>query len=85
MLIVCFALLSTQHSYSSHAYPHILLTHLHAHTYAYVPTSHTYTHLPQICIHTEDAYRIDAEIDGEVVGLDILDTAGQVRTLDSSG
>lgn len=25
----------------------------------------------------EDAYRIDAEIDGEVVGLDILDTAGQ--------
>ena len=26
---------------------------------------------------TEDAYRIDAEIDGEVVGLDILDTAGQ--------
>ena len=27
----------------------------------------------------EDAYRIDAEVDGEVVGLDILDTAGQVR------
>lgn len=26
----------------------------------------------------EDAYRIDAEVDGEVVGLDILDTAGQV-------
>ena len=26
---------------------------------------------------SEDAYRIDAEIDGEVVGLDILDTAGQ--------
>jgi small GTP-binding protein len=26
---------------------------------------------------TEDAYRIDADIDGEVVGLDILDTAGQ--------
>lgn len=25
----------------------------------------------------EDAYRIDADIDGEVVGLDILDTAGQ--------
>ncbi|KAL5481783.1 hypothetical protein EMCRGX_G022023 [Ephydatia muelleri] len=25
----------------------------------------------------EDAYRIDAEIDGETVGLDILDTAGQ--------
>lgn len=25
----------------------------------------------------EDAYRIDAEIDNEVVGLDILDTAGQ--------
>lgn len=25
----------------------------------------------------EDAYRIDAEVDGEVVGLDILDTAGQ--------
>ena len=32
----------------------------------------THTHT-----HTEDAYRIDAEIDGEVVGLDILDTAGQ--------
>jgi len=44
-----------------------------------------YTHLPHICVHTEDAYRIDAEIDGEVVGLDILDTAGQVRTLASSG
>lgn len=29
-------------------------------------------------IVSEDAYRIDAEIDGEVVGLDILDTAGQV-------
>ena len=29
-----------------------------------------------LCL-TEDAYRIDAEIDGEVVGLDILDTAGQ--------
>ena len=27
--------------------------------------------------HLEDAYRIDADIDGEVVGLDILDTAGQ--------
>ncbi len=27
--------------------------------------------------YTEDAYRIDAEIDNEVVGLDILDTAGQ--------
>ena len=26
---------------------------------------------------SEDAYRIDADIDGEVVGLDILDTAGQ--------
>ena len=26
----------------------------------------------------EDAYRIEANIDGEVVGLDILDTAGQV-------
>ncbi|CAI8010085.1 Katanin p60 ATPase-containing subunit A-like 2 [Geodia barretti] len=25
----------------------------------------------------EDAYRIDADVDGEVVGLDILDTAGQ--------
>lgn len=28
---------------------------------------------------SEDAYRIDAEVDGEAVGLDILDTAGQVR------
>ena len=28
----------------------------------------------------EDAYRIEANIDGEVVGLDILDTAGQVTT-----
>ena len=27
---------------------------------------------------TEDAYRIDVEVDGEVVGLDIIDTAGQV-------
>ncbi len=26
----------------------------------------------------EDAYRIDVEVDGEVVGLDIIDTAGQV-------
>ena len=26
----------------------------------------------------EDAYRIEAEIDNETVGLDILDTAGQV-------
>ena len=31
-----------------------------------------------VSILAEDAYRIDAEIDGEVVGLDILDTAGQV-------
>ena len=31
-----------------------------------------------VCVLSEDAYRIDAEIDGEVVGLDILDTAGQV-------
>jgi GTPase KRas protein len=31
-----------------------------------------------ICLYSaEDAYRIDAEVDGEVVGLDILDTAGQ--------
>lgn len=30
-----------------------------------------------IGIIAEDAYRIDADIDGEVVGLDILDTAGQ--------
>ena len=37
----------------------------------------THTHT---LTHTEDAYRIDAEIDGEVVGLDILDTAGQVST-----
>ena len=27
----------------------------------------------------EDAYRIEADIDGETVGLDILDTAGQVQ------
>lgn len=26
----------------------------------------------------EDAYRIDVDVDGEVVGLDIIDTAGQV-------
>lgn len=26
----------------------------------------------------EDAYRIEANVDGEQVGLDILDTAGQV-------
>ena len=33
-----------------------------------------------ICLYSaEDAYRIDADVDGEVVGLDILDTAGQVR------
>ena len=32
-----------------------------------------------VCLFaSEDAYRIDAEIDGETVGLDILDTAGQV-------
>ncbi len=30
-----------------------------------------------LCVCAEDAYRIDADIDGEVVGLDILDTAGQ--------
>ena len=29
----------------------------------------------------EDAYRIDVEDDGEVVGLDIIDTAGQVCVL----
>ncbi len=29
----------------------------------------------------EDAYRIDVDVDGEVVGLDIIDTAGQVSTL----
>lgn len=29
---------------------------------------------------SEDAYRIDADVDGDVVGLDILDTAGQVYT-----
>ena len=34
---------------------------------------------PPPFLPTEDAYRIDAEVDGEVVGLDILDTAGQVR------
>ena len=34
-----------------------------------------------ICSLPEDAYRIDAEVDGEVVGLDILDTAGQVSQL----
>ena len=28
----------------------------------------------------EDAYRIDVEVDKECVGLDILDTAGQVRS-----
>jgi small GTP-binding protein len=28
----------------------------------------------------EDAYRIDVEVDGEVVGLDIIDTAGQVNS-----
>ena len=27
----------------------------------------------------EDAYRIDVEVDGEGVGLDIIDTAGQVK------
>ena len=33
-----------------------------------------------MCTHvtTEDAYRIEADIDDETVGLDILDTAGQV-------
>lgn len=30
-----------------------------------------------LSLPAEDAYRIDAEIDNEVVGLDILDTAGQ--------
>lgn len=29
----------------------------------------------------EDAYRIEANVDGEQVGLDILDTAGQVSKL----
>lgn len=29
-------------------------------------------------MNSEDAYRIEADIDGETVGLDILDTAGQV-------
>ena len=42
---------------------------------------HNYVHILSIhslsLISTEDAYRIDAEIDNEVVGLDILDTAGQ--------
>ena len=28
---------------------------------------------------SEDAYRVDVEVDGEEVGLDIIDTAGQVR------
>ena len=41
----------------------------------------SYVHILSIhslsLISTEDAYRIDAEIDNEVVGLDILDTAGQ--------
>lgn len=32
-----------------------------------------------MCCTVEDAYRIEANIDGEVVGLDILDTAGQVN------
>ena len=32
-------------------------------------------------MHSEDAYRIEADIDGETVGLDILDTAGQVGVL----
>lgn len=30
-------------------------------------------------LFSEDAYRIDVEVDGEGVGLDIIDTAGQVR------
>ena len=37
------------------------------------------TYLPFIAV-TEDAYRIDADVDGEVVGLDIIDTAGQVSS-----
>ena len=27
----------------------------------------------------EDAYHMDTELDGEVIGIDIVDTAGQVR------
>lgn len=33
------------------------------------------------CTRAEDAYRIDVEVDKECVGLDILDTAGQVRNM----
>ena len=33
-----------------------------------------------LLLFTEDAYRIDADVDGEVVGLDIIDTAGQVSS-----
>ena len=45
--------------------------------------SYTIPPLPahmHMCTHvtSEDAYRIEADIDGETVGLDILDTAGQV-------
>lgn len=44
---------------------------------------HAYTNLPSFPVtlpptNSEDAYRIEADIDGETVGLDILDTAGQV-------
>lgn len=42
-------------------------------------TLHNSPHsLPLTHVTSEDAYRIEADIDGETVGLDILDTAGQV-------
>lgn len=44
-------------------------------------TEHVSYSLSLPLFSSEDAYRIDAEVDGEVVGLDILDTAGQVSQL----
>ena len=37
-----------------------------------------------VYLSIEDAYRIDVDVDGEVVGLDIIDTAGQVRCVSLS-
>ena len=51
-----------------------MIVHVDVYTYTYNGLS-IHVHVFPV---VEDAYRIDADVDGDVAGLDILDTAGQV-------